>query len=190
METPYQEGHYQPTDTSSPVNIYPPKPDQSEYRSGNAFIRFLVSIIIYGTVYYFLFSRNWQMMIWFVGIVLFHELGHFTAMKILHYEDLGILFIPLVGAVAHGSKDEVSQKEKAFVLLAGPLPGIIAGCFLYYFAVQHFDYFQIRIAYIFIFLNMLNLLPIFPLDGGQLLKTLFMDRKEIIASAFFFFLLL
>ena len=60
-----------------------------------------------------------------------HELGHFFAMKYFHYKDLGIFFIPLLGAYVSGSKREVSQKQSAIILLAGPLPGIIIGIALY-----------------------------------------------------------
>ncbi len=123
------------------------------------------------------------------GIVIFHELGHFFAMKFYNYKDLGIFFIPLVGAYASGKKHEISQFQSAIILLAGPVPGIIVGLILHYTApyLTH-DYSQLslltNIAWILIFLNLFNLLPIYPLDGGQLLNRLFLDNSRIIGQVF------
>jgi len=41
-----------------------------------------------------------------------------------------------------------------------------------------------RISFAFVLLNMFNLLPIYPLDGGQLVRTLFIHTKEIIFTLF------
>ena len=125
------------------------------------------------------------------AIVIFHELGHFLAMKAFHYKELGIFFIPLLGAYASGTKREVSQKQSAIILLAGPLPGIIVGIFLYILAknrMTEMAYEDYRLlgetAALLIFLNVLNLLPIYPLDGGQLLNRLFLDESKIIGKVF------
>ena len=54
-------------------------------------------------------------------LVIMHELGHFSAMKWFGYNDLGIFFIPMMGAYVSGSKREVSQRESAVILLAEAL---------------------------------------------------------------------
>jgi hypothetical protein len=74
------------------------------------------------------------MLLLITAIVGFHEMGHFIAMKAFRYKDLGIFFIPLLGAYVSGSKREVSQKESAIILLAGPLPGIVLGAVFFYLA--------------------------------------------------------
>ena len=112
-------------------------------------------------------------------------------MKAFHYKELGIFFIPLLGAYASGTKREVSQKQSAIILLAGPLPGIIVGIFLFILAknrITEMAYEDYRLlgktAALLIFLNVLNLLPIYPLDGGQLLNRLFLDESKIIGKIF------
>jgi hypothetical protein len=105
-------------------------------------------------------------------------------MKFFKYEDLSIFFIPMVGAVAGGSKEKISQKEKAIVLLAGPVPGIIIGLTLFFIGETMNSELLFRLSYAFVILNLLNLLPIYPLDGGQLLKTLFLGSREIISTIF------
>jgi len=123
-------------------------------------------------------------------IVIFHELGHFLAMKAFHYKELGIFFIPLLGAYASGTKREVSQKQSAIILLAGPLPGIIVGILLFIITKNRIteiafeDFLLENTAKALILLNVLNLLPIYPLDGGQLLNRLFLDESKIIGKVF------
>jgi stage IV sporulation protein FB len=126
------------------------------------------------------------------GIVVIHELGHFLAMKYYRYSDLGIFFIPLLGAYVSGTKREVSQIQSAVILLAGPLPGIILGI-VFHFVDKNseagyypFDISLGQIALLFIILNLINLLPIYPLDGGQLLNRVFLDEDSIVSKVFIF----
>src|SRR5881394_398506 len=106
--------------------VYPPKPEPEE-KKRNVWIRSISSLALYLLIAYYFFSANWILVLILTGIVVFHELGHFLAMKIYDYKELGIFFIPLLGAYASGTKREVSQKQSAIILLAGPMPGIFLG---------------------------------------------------------------
>ena len=170
--------------------VYPPKPRQ-ENKKGNVWVRSLISLALYLLIGYYFFSANWILLLILTGIVIFHELGHFLAMKMYHYKELGIFFIPLLGAYASGTKREVSQKQSAVILLAGPLPGIIVGIALFLITKDQFTEMSYQnfsllrnTAALLIFLNVLNLLPIYPLDGGQLLNRLFLDESRIIGKIF------
>jgi Zn-dependent protease len=97
----------------------------------------------------------------------------------------------LLGAYVSGNKREVSQKQSAIILLAGPLPGIILGIILYlldenssglYFLEIPFS----RIAVLTIILNLINLFPVYPLDGGQLLNRVFLDEESFWSKTFVF----
>jgi hypothetical protein len=105
-------------------------------------------------------------------------------MKIYKYQELGIFFIPLMGAYVSGKKQEVSQKQSAIILLAGPIPGIIIGIVLYFLAFNFESSDLESAASIFIVLNALNLLPVYPLDGGQLLHRLVLDKYNILGKVF------
>ena len=175
---------------SAPSFEYPPKPEL-ENKKGNVWVRSITSLALYLLLGYYFFSANWMYLLILTGIVIFHELGHFLAMKAFHYKELGIFFIPLLGAYASGTKREVSQKQSAIILLAGPLPGIIIGIFLFVLSqnrsteMAYEDYTLLeKTATWLIFLNVLNLLPIYPLDGGQLLNRLFLDESKIIGKIF------
>jgi len=179
---------------AAPSFVYPPKPEL-ENKKGNVWIRSITSLALYLLIGYYFFSyflsASWIWLLILTGIVIFHELGHFLAMKAFHYKELGIFFIPLLGAYASGTKREVSQKQSAIILLAGPLPGIIAGILLLTLAKSRItgmgyeEYLMVaKTAALLIFLNVLNLLPIYPLDGGQLLNRLFLDESKIIGNIF------
>ena len=51
-------------------------------------------------------------------------------MRIFHYRNLRMFFIPLFGAAVTGRNWNVPGWKKALVSLAGPLPGIALGIFL------------------------------------------------------------
>ena len=97
-----------------------------------------------------------------------------------------MLFIPLMGAFVEGKKEEYHQKESLIVLLAGPIPGIIVGLFLLYFGVEWKLEWMNDLAFLFLFLNILNLLPLDPLDGGQILKLLINKSPELFQLIFSF----
>jgi len=172
--------------------VIPPKPPGEEPKSrANVWLRSISSLLLYLAMGYYFFNQNWTLVIVLTGVVVFHELGHFLAMKIYNYTDLGIFFIPLVGAYASGKKKEVSQLQSSIILLAGPVPGIIIGITLQLTAAYFTsDYEQLRllnsISWVLIYLNLLNLLPIYPLDGGQLLNRLFLDNSQLISKIFLF----
>ncbi|MGZ3885098.1 MAG: hypothetical protein ACXVPD_13180, partial [Bacteroidia bacterium] len=70
------------------------------------------------------------------------------------------------------------------ILLAGPLPGLIIGYSLYFInRSYHYDTLAL-LSNTFIFLNLFNLLPIYPLDGGRLLETLFIRNNYGIRLVF------
>jgi stage IV sporulation protein FB len=183
MEIPNSPG----TENQLMSVFYPPKPGEPERPKKNVFVQFITSLLVFGAAWYFLINKNIELIIWIVVILIIHELGHYLAMKIFRYEDLAIFFIPLLGAAARGSKEKASQKEKAIVLLAGPIPGIVIGIILFFLTDQTAGLLPTWLPYAFVLVNMFNLLPIYPLDGGQLFRTLFMPDRDILS---FIFLLL
>ncbi len=174
----------------NPDEQFYPSKYQKKDQTATIWMKSVLSLGLYLLLGYYIF-HSFQMLLLITGIVLFHELGHFFAMKFFRYKDLGIFFIPLLGAYVSGSKREVSQKESAIILLAGPLPGIILGIVFDLIAQSNPD---IRIGLIrldtvaisLVLLNLINLLPIYPLDGGQLLNRVFLDEEGWIGKIFIF----
>ena len=170
--------------------VYPPKFQKAEEQPTNVWLKSIGSLALYLILGYYIF-HSFEMLLLITAIVVFHELGHFFAMKFYHYKDLGIFFIPLLGAYVSGSKREVSQKESAVILLAGPLPGIVLGIVLYFLYQYNHDLYIGSISFYsvsvsLIFLNLINLFPVYPLDGGQLLNRVFLNEESWISKMFVF----
>lgn len=169
-----------------------PKPELEEPKNKpNVWLKSLASLAIFLVIGYFFFRRTttspqaaWTLVLVLTTVVIIHELGHFFAMKIYKYQELGMFFIPLLGAYVSGKKQEVSQKQSAIILLAGPIPGIFLGIILHILSMQLGIDLLEKIAWIFILLNVLNLLPVYPLDGGQLLHRLFLDSYNVLGKIF------
>ena len=119
-----------------------------------------------------------------IGVLFFHELGHALAMRAFGYKDLQILFIPFLGAVAAGKKQGARPMEEIVVLLAGPVPGIVLGTALLMTGWGESVPWVQDTAYMMLFLNYLNLLPIVPLDGGRVMNIVLFDRFPNLQHAF------
>lgn len=178
-----------PTGETDEVVVWPPK-YQRDDRPDNIWIKSAISLGLYLVAGYFFFP-SYKILFLITGVIMIHELGHFIAMKAFGYNDLGIFFIPLLGAYVSGTKREVSQIQSAIILLAGPLPGIIIGVIFILLGQQNWTleiagipYHQIGI--LFMLLNLINLVPVYPLDGGQLLNRVFLDEESWISKAFVF----
>lgn len=107
-----------------------------------------------------------------IGVLFFHELGHLLFMKIFGYGDLRVFFIPFLGAAAMGKHDSASQVKKAIVSIMGPVPGIILAILLFEMIPEKNTHVAQAINTL-LFINMFNLLPLTPLDGGRLVQDLF-----------------
>lgn len=183
MDSPTHQLTVEPTGM-----LYPPKFPRPKAEPAQVWRRSITSLVFYLIIgFYFFRSIEWLLLI--TAIVVIHEMGHFLAMKAFRYNDTGIFFIPLLGAYVSGTKPEVSQKESAIILLAGPVPGMVIGAACY-FLYQHNPTLSIgflsleKIGLAFFFLNIINLLPIYPLDGGQLLNRVFLDEESWISDLF------
>jgi Zn-dependent protease len=103
-----------------------------------------------------------------LGVVAFHELGHYAAMRLFGYQDTSVFFIPFLGAATAGRKQDATLAEEFIVLMAGPLPGIALGVALAASRPSMLDSEVGRLLIgMLLAINLLNLLPVMPLDGGK-----------------------
>ena len=115
-----------------------------------------------------------------VGTLLFHELGHLAAMRLFGYQELGVFFIPFFGAAAVGKKRDATSVERALVLLAGPLPGLLLGSALIPAALTYDNALLQDACWMLLAINAFNLIPGGPLDGGRFLSLVFFIRKPVL----------
>jgi Zn-dependent protease len=119
-----------------------------------------------------------------IGLILIHELGHVIAMRWAGIPVKGIYFIPFFGGVAIGADRYRSEIERGIVALMGPGFSISTTAFLAGLAVQSNDPALRELAILSALLNGFNLLPIQPLDGGQIMQSLLSRVQPEIARAF------
>lgn len=122
----------------------------------------VVTIWVYGMMFGLPFA------IGFVLLIFVHEMGHAAAMK-LHGLDFGApVFIPFVGAMIAMKKLPPNVRIEAEVAIAGPIAGGLASAACWGIGVATESPLFVALAYSGFFLNLFNLLPVSPLDGGRI----------------------
>jgi Zn-dependent protease len=116
---------------------------------------------------------TWKFALLLMGSIAFHELGHIWAMRKCGMKTRGIYFIPLLGAAAVTEDEFPSREVESFVALAGPVWGLslaLVTAGLYF--VIHSPVYAAAAGWMAM-INLFNLLPINPLDGGRVAKSVF-----------------
>jgi Zn-dependent protease len=110
---------------------------------------------------------GWRFGVGFVVLLLIHELGHGLAIKRAGLAAGYPLFIPFVGAVISLKGQIRSPLVEAGIALAGPVAGAgaSAACVALYFATH--GRLWLALAHAGFFLNLFNMTPLAPLDGGR-----------------------
>jgi Zn-dependent protease len=127
---------------------------------------------------------SWQTGAIIAAALFFHELGHYVAMRWFNYRDLRMFFIPLFGAAVTGRNHNVAGWQKAIILLMGPVPGIALGTALAVWSVFLHQPALGQAALLVIILNLFNLLPVLPLDGGAFWNAVLFCRHPWLETGF------
>lgn len=115
-----------------------------------------------------------------VAVLMFHEYGHVRAMKKFGIPTKGFYLIPFMGGIAIGDRAR-TQWESLYIAMMGPVYGLIMTVAFYLAYLITHSHFCGLVAAISAFLNLVNLFPILPLDGGQVVKALVFSRRNRIA---------
>ncbi len=165
-------------------SFYPDKPSIETKKAKNSLGLTVFSMALFVLGLLLIFPNFFSFIIILLCVLLIHELGHFMFMKIFAYKNVRMLFVPLMGAFVSGTKEKYSQKESFIIVLAGPIPGIIIGFISFYFAQNSHSDWLMTASLLFLFLNILNLIPLDPLDGGQLLRLMITRKKDFFQFLF------
>ena len=145
----------------------------------------VVSIAAYQLIFGWLFS------IGFVLLLLLHELGHVFQLRREGIKASAPMFIPFMGAVISAKSMGDDAAAEARVGLAGPILGSLATLVpLGIWLATGSDFWR-ALAFIGFFLNLFNLLPVLPLDGGRAMAALspwvwLFGFAGLVAMVFFF----
>ena len=121
----------------------------------------LVSVGAYALIW------GWKFAVGFVGLLFIHEMGHYIQLRREGVKPSGMLFIPFLGAAVGTRSLGGSALAEARVGLAGPILGSLATAALLPIAAATDDDFWYALAFTGFFLNLFNLAPVVPLDGGR-----------------------
>lgn len=126
----------------------------------------LLSVLAYSLIY------GWRYAVGFVILLFIHEMGHYIAARQRGLDVGAPAFIPFVGAWIQLKDMPHNAETEAYVGLGGPLLGSIGALVCYFIARQTDSSLMLAISYAGFFLNLFNLIPLSPLDGGRITAVL------------------
>jgi Zn-dependent protease len=126
----------------------------------------LVSVAAYSLIW------GWKFAVGFVLLLFVHEMGHVIQLRREGIEASLPVFIPFLGAVVWAKLLSGNALAEARVGLAGPVLGSVGAlaCVVLYHVTG--DDFYRALAFTGFFLNLFNLAPVVPLDGGRAMAAL------------------
>lgn len=140
-----------------------------------------------------LIQYSWQSAIVLAGVILVHEYGHLLSYQLTGKKGNRLMLVPFFGGIAVAGAPHRSEFEQAFCALAGPGICVLLtmGGLGAWSLTDNPDllFWAREIVYFSALLNLLNLLPIYPLDGGHATESYFrsyfpsMVRNLLIASS-------
>jgi Zn-dependent protease len=126
----------------------------------------LVSIAAYSLIW------GWRFALGFVVLLFIHEMGHVLQLRREGIQASAPMFIPFLGAVISARSLGRDAAAEARVGLAGPILGTAGAAACIPLAAATGNDLFTALAYIGFFLNLFNLLPLTPLDGGRAMAAL------------------
>ena len=115
------------------------------------------------------------------GIIILHELGHAAAMLMVGIPVKGIYLVPFFGGAAVAAAPYSRESQIGFVALMGPAFSLLPTAALTVAAQQTGNADVLKAAELSGIINLLNLAPILPLDGGHVLKAALLSMNRTLA---------
>ena len=126
----------------------------------------LLSVLLYAWIY------GWRYAVGFIALLFVHEMGHYLAAR---QKGLNVglpTFIPFVGAWIELKDMPHDAQTEAYVGLGGPLLGTVGATVCYLMARSWNLDWLLAVSYAGFFLNLFNLIPMSPFDGGRITAVL------------------
>jgi Zn-dependent protease len=126
---------------------------------------FLLSLWVYIVIF------GWKLAAVVMLLLLAHELGHYFAFRAYGLPVRLPAFVPLLGAFTAGAAPDDLEQD-AYIALAGPLVGLGLAAVCYAIGDETQDRFWFACADLSAFLNLFNMIPMPPFDGGRIIGAL------------------
>jgi len=121
----------------------------------------LVSVVAYSLFF------GWTFAVGFVLLIFVHEMGHVIVLRRQGVKASAPLFIPFLGAFVNMREMPKSAYHEAISGLAGPYFGTAGSVVVAFWGHAAGSNFLLQLAAVGFMLNLFNLLPVLPLDGGR-----------------------
>jgi len=122
----------------------------------------LLSVFAYALIF------GWWYAVGFVVLIFIHEMGHFVAARMRGLDVGAPTFIPFVGAWIEMKTMPHDVETEAYVGIAGPLAGTAGALLCYFLARSYGSDLLLALSYAGFFINLFNLIPLSPFDGGRI----------------------
>lgn len=127
---------------------------------------FLASVWFYGLFW------GWKFGLVFVLLIAVHEFGHWLTMRYYGVPSSLPFFIPGLGALVNMRGTPPSAFHESLIALAGPLVGALGSAACAYAGFATRQPFWLAAAYLGMLINLFNLAPVMPLDGGRIVGSI------------------
>lgn len=123
---------------------------------------------------------SFQFALALIACLVFHEYGHIRAMKYFGLKTKGIYLVPFFGGLAVSDEKINTRWQDVVISIMGPTFGLLMSllCVLVYWLTG--EIFFAGLATFNALLNLFNLLPILPLDGGHILKSISFSMHSVV----------
>ena len=133
---------------------------------------------------------GWKFAAGFILLLLVHELGHYLEARRQGLDVGAPVFIPFLGAAILLKENPLDAWREAQIAIAGPIVGSIGAAVVWLIGEQQNSELFIALGFTGFFLNLFNLLPVVPLDGGRIAAAIhpvlwFVGFIGLIALVFF-----
>ncbi len=126
------------------------------------FLSAVASLITYAWLF------GWQLGVGILALLFVHEMGHYVIIRAKRLPASWPVFIPMLGAYVAMRRMPLNVRDEAEIAIAGPFAGamVSALCFWLYHVTGLMV--LLPLAYFSFLINLLNLIPVSPLDGGRI----------------------
>jgi Zn-dependent protease len=130
----------------------------------------ILSMLLAVGVYALAFG--WKYAVGIVAMLLIHEMGHYAAARRRGLRVRLPMFIPFAFAWTTLEDIPHDAETEAYIGLAGPMLGTVGAIAAWWLAQSYDARWLLAVAYTGFFINLINMIPLPPLDGGRITTVL------------------
>lgn len=130
----------------------------------------------------FFLTDQLEMYLLFMFFAILHELGHLIMGLLLGFKPKGIKLIPMGVSICfhincenyniNVKNGKIISLKKLLIAIAGPLNNFLIAIFFIFFNIEVLNFTREEVIYSNLLIGIFNLIPMYPLDGGRIIKNI------------------